>query len=437
MKRLLKAALVAVALTVPLTYSAPSHAVIVETLAAGVVIDQLSASLRSALEQAKAVGNLFMAKMLQNGLDLLDAWKKTNTDLINTAFDRLDASMQDGFRKIDALAAEAAQLRTETVQDVERLSGEWAQIVSTLPLAKGAAFILDYGPRVLLSKGTDDIPMRVVGPNLSQASAVLTLPSGEKVSISAAAAQELDAILKRSSFTFSPTEASYAKLRVTYNAADVTGFFGFWGQWFPNTQTSELPIWLLPETLGHYSLTTRVTQHNVETSEYVVSTGGRGQDAPYEVGIVVRQDLRDAGWRVDIEHFGERFSADNRGGDNGTCSGVRMPSLSPNGFTFFMDLGHVRKGFPPHNSDAFVNCDVHVPLIRTVDTEVDGPSSEGTITWDEATLPLPPELTSLQMKVDYFDKSHFELQGDRTLPFLDVRKDQAGLHLQPNAPRFF
>jgi hypothetical protein len=408
---------------------------IVGTLATGAVIDKLEQGFNEALNTYQAEKNLLLAELMKESLDLLDTWKATNVSLINTAFDKLDASTQKAFNDMNALLQDVKGAETTTVHDVKDITAQWAQIVASVPLVNAAPTILDYGPRVVVPLGADEVAVKVSGPNMAYADANLVLPDGSQMPLTSSTAMLLTSIVKRGAFKTDASKASYQTLQITYNHANITGPFGFWGHWFPERQMASLNVWVLPQHVATYELTSKVHHDKVTYDTFDISIGGSGKDKPVLIGVNIPAPKHDAGWRIDTDNIGKLKVAD-LGGDHGSCAGIWDGTLSANGFEYNLQMGHVTRWDGKH--DAHQGCKLTVPIVLHEDEVIDGPPSSGTFDWGaELPIDLPDQLASYEMNVVFFDGTSQVATGERELTYGRLHQDGAKLVFQPEVPKDF
>jgi hypothetical protein len=399
------------------------------------VLDDLGGRMNGAIEGARHQGDLFTWGLFQHGLDLLDAWKTTNKDLMNTAFGKLDDSTQHMFNQMDALVEKVTQNKEITFDEIKDVTAQWSQTLAGLPLSNASIDVLDYKPRVIVPFGENTIELTIVGPNISNANAELTDQNGIKLALQKSKAYELLLRLKRESLPFEDKNSEWVTYKLNFDK-EPTALFE------REPTQRDLQVWLLPKRLAHYKLETVVSVAYVDKSTFVAHPSGKGKDSAYDYAVPVPAQLQKDGWRIDITKLkslkGREWITD-RGGDHGHCSGIRENTLTENGFIFFMDLGH-KTGTFGKKSDAYQNCEVTVPIYKTRDEDEKGPPIEGDVSWNADTaIDLPRNLKSFKVTFSVFNGRDIIVTDTSNVPlsYLSVLREGSVLIFRPNPPSDF
>jgi hypothetical protein len=350
--------------------ASPAHAAAKGVLA-GVLVGDLEGQANSVIDNARNSGDFLIWRMAEQAKAVLEAWKKANTDILNTAFEGLSEANREMFDGIDATLTRASKERELAVGDAQKITLEWAQIIKSLPFTNSEAELLSYSPRVILPVGDAPITLRMNGPRLAGSKATLQGSDKSTLTVTPSLEQELLARIDRKSLKFDNTRPTF----VTYEL----NFIQKSGVVRDTPAQRMLTIWLPPKVLGTYTISNQINHTDIESKEFNADIGGKGKDSGYPVTISVPPDMKQQGWKIDTA----RIRAPrpgwiiDRGGDNGSCSGPVASTISEDGFVFNIQLGH-RTGNFGKKSDAWQNCSVLVPIYREVKSVRPGGPLTGT-----------------------------------------------------------
>ena len=206
--------------TLVLSFGLPAHrvhAVIPEGIATGVLMDKFFGSLDETIRKAREAGDFLLWRAAIQMRDALDGWKRTNSSLIEKAFDELDKSQQEIFRKIDSLYDSAVLDKDITIAQVEDISLQFSQIISKLPLVSDDPWVMDYNPRVIAPVGEDRFLLTVKGPNLARAEATLDIGGGEPLSMDGPREAEIAQSLERNALPFADSTSTFHKISLSFD----------------------------------------------------------------------------------------------------------------------------------------------------------------------------------------------------------------------------
>jgi len=402
-----------------------ARAAIAETAATGAVLGQLKQTADDIISKARDAGDFLLWRFGIQLKDLLDAWEKTNSALLDKIFNKIDKEKQDALRGINATIDKTLIEKNLTVEQIRSISAEWAQIISTTIVASSKPYVMHYSPRVLLPEGENIIRIQVVGPNLGRAEAQLTVPSNRIAKPINPTSHNLRFPITRSYLSFPETESTTAAFTLSY-LSNPGGLLSFGSR-----STNEIEFWLLPAQLGRYEINTRVTVDNRETTTRIVNLGqfkGRNSRIPRAVPVP------DAalGWKLDLTQR-RSIRLIQGGADRGRCEGIHETSITENGLTMFARVDNRDRG--PFRRDAWTNCSISLPLYRVTSSEIDGPGSTGTLNWTkDQSFRLPAQMKSTMITVDLFDKRRIIATGQASDKYLDIRAEGGLIIFRPRPP---
>lgn len=393
------------------------------------VIGDIEGKANNIINNAKSAGNEFTAALAKNALDVINAWKIANKELIEETFKKLDDSDQKFFNNLDAALEKISHEREITFANAQQLTVQWATIVGNLPFASKDAELYYYTPRVIAPVGNSVISVSLTGPRLANSNPLLVDDQQRRLALRHSTEFELVANIDRKTLKFADTELSFMNLHLTFVKSS--------GLLSSENSGRDMQIWLLPKIMAHYSIRTKVNTD--ETSTFTIDVFGKGKDAPYNILISIPPDLKEQKWKLDTEKLLRNdYQIVDLGGDHGHCTGLRRESLSSESFVFYIDLGHRTVGFT--KSDAWQNCRLTIPVKRLKHQAIDGPTFEGDLNWtDDKPINLPPDMTSYTVSLKMFDGRSYIVTDIDHLPYgsLSIIKHDQSLIFRPNPPKDF
>ena len=403
-----------------------TRAAIMEGATAALVINQLHDRFSDLIDKARDSGDFLTWRVAITGRDLIDAFQKSNVEVINVAFDKLDKQKQDVLRGIDANLDKLISQKNMTLDAAESISAEWSQIISTTYVASSRPYVMNYKPRVVVPEGEQTINLQVIGPNMGRAGALIKNGPFSKIKPTTPLDQTAVFNLKRSNFSFPETESQILRLDVAYKVPKYLIF--------NDTATNNIELWLLPSRLAHYKLTTKVQTTTRENVTRIVNLGQfKGRNSRIPRAVLVPDSA--LGWRLDLTRRSE-IRLVQGGADKGRCEGIEEQSITENGLTMFARVDNRDRPF--NRRDAWTDCSSSLPLYRTSKSETDGIGADGDLSWTkDVVVRLPPDLVSMNIQLDLFDKRSRSFTGSGSDKYVDVRKEGDQLLLKPVPPRDF
>jgi hypothetical protein len=419
----------------------PAGAFILEGVGVSILMDQFFGSLDGTIEKAKDAGDFVLWRAAIQVRDALDAWKRTNSDLLDKAFDELDEAESKLIRDVNALLDEGTLQVGIALDRAEDISLQFSQTLSDTIFSSSNPWVMSYSPRVITPIGEDNFLLVVRGPNLAKADARLDLAT--PIDMLGPRASEVAAPMVRAGLPFETLTSKFETMPLSYDAV-ATVWYKPW-TWLDSSRgQSDLTFWLLPEIPAQYQITTTVRVDSPTTRTRRLSMGsftGRNSEIDRVVPIPGYED----GWRLDTSRRNQ-IRLHDTGSDHGRCEGIRERTITANGLTMYARVDN-RDDWRGRR-DAFVNCDITLPLIKPGTADVDGPSKparqEGQelgwedLAWNkDGTFELPGNLVALRIVVRTFDKSERTYTGTATDRFLQIFQNDGLLRLRAEAPRDF
>ncbi|MET4312713.1 hypothetical protein [Bradyrhizobium sp. RT4b] len=405
----------------------PANAVISEVVGGTILLNKMKESVGSLIDQARDAGDFTMWRALITMRDALDAFERTSGSLLDKAFKDLDKAQQDFFRKADADIDKLTIVKDTTLDDINGITAQWAQIIGTTLIGNGKPYVVSYSPRVVVPEGEDVIRLKILGPKFADADVRLVLSSSASIGGASPLAYEADFRLNRKELSFKDISSSFVDYSLDYKEDP--------DSWFnkERRKKSDLTLWLLPKRLAHYKITTRVTVSTRETDTKTVNLGqfkGRNSRIPRAVPVPDSA----LGWRIDLTRRNE-IRLIQGGADKGRCEGIEDNSITENGLTMFARVDN-RDQFM-NTRDAWTDCSISLPVYRIPPPqEADGPGQEGDLGWTkDDSFPLPANLISIKIETAIFDKRAPIFTGAGADKYFEIRSEGGLIILKPRPPR--
>lgn len=418
------------------TVASSAEAQISSGVVTHVLLGDLEKKADGVISRARNAGDALLWNAARQAKDVIEAWRNSNAQLLDKAFEGLDKISRELFQNIDSTLDQLSKERELAVGDVQRISVELAQLVKSIPGTNKDAELWYYTPRVIVPVGKDDVILRLIGPKLSQSKLEIKSPKNEPIAANVATEGEINARLNRQNLQFDQSTSRF----VTYTL----NFIQSEGTFKDKSVSRELTMWLPPTIMARYKITPKVRQITYEHQEYPTDVGGKGKDSPYPVTIAVRPDLANAGWEIDVDRVINPRPGwySDLGGDKADCAGLYNNQVSKESFVFNIQLGHKTKF--GGKSDAWKNCRVFVPVRRAVTKIIDAEPLEGELNWsDDKRREIPSEIVEVMIgkviEVKLFNgRTHIiDTQNRSPLGLLTVDDNGSSVLFKPRPPSQF
>ena len=383
--------------------------------------------------------------MAKQALAVIKAWKESNEALLNTAFDRLDQSTQNIFNEMDRTFTRFEADETIVMHDAQRLSANWIGFVKGLPFTNHNPEVFIYYPRVITPPppppgGGGIVPIHIIGPKLASADPSLSHSATGAVQLDRSAESELIANVNRSNLTFNDSASNLTSFKLSFHTAGFTWYNPF--SWFRRNPTErDLTVWLLPNTSAQYSIQQTVELSHTENDSFPLTLSPHGRDSTYPGSVPVPPDKLHDGWEIDTARvLGGPFWSNPEQSGGSSCTGPDRNSITPQGFTFNMQLGHNTDNFG-HHSDGSVTCKLTVPIMRVVKTSAPGEELKGNVNWyEDQPAVLAPNIKSYELNLKMFNGRSYNLTDKAKDPYevVEIIRQQPGrITFRPHAPQDF
>ncbi|MBX3350309.1 MAG: hypothetical protein KF747_16430 [Nitrospira sp.] len=382
------------------------------------------------MKKAEESGDYLMLRAAQSIKDALDLWKKTNKELLDDAYDKVDSQRFATVSGLKGLIGQIDQGLGDHITQANDLVVKSGQIVAELPLSKRQTYVLTFAPRIAPPTAVDNFQVRLQGVRLDQGDPRLFV-DGKAASRILPGPTEVQFTVPVASLKRKPHELSVHRLPMTYTSPPESWWKGIFNN--RETLTREIPVITLPQQLGDYALTYRRKIKREAKEEVVTDYQQSKKKNDNDERVFPPPQLQghnDWQWKLDTVRF------DQGEGKAGRCEKIVDYKTSPNGVVVQYRLDEVRQGLdwgPGH-----VNCRVVGTIVRTYDDEVDGVRKEGSLGWTDAVTISHEEdaiSSSIELVLRTFDKQTLLAKADLHHKYFEVTHHQRGFVVTPKVPR--
>jgi len=138
----------------------------VSTVGTGLLIDRIGDELKSLLDEAASKGDFLMMRGAQEALYVLDAFKKSNIELLDVAFDKIGRERQAVLNQVRQTARDLEAGRVDTLARLEATSDQMDRLVRDATFKKTPT-IFRYRGGLVVPGETGDIQLRIAGHKLT------------------------------------------------------------------------------------------------------------------------------------------------------------------------------------------------------------------------------------------------------------------------------
>lgn len=388
------------------------------------------------IDRAEKAGNAVVNNAAERALELIDAWAKTNTDLLDKAFDEIEQERIAWFSEVDNTISRLERNEEIIVKDLNDLSVKWSGIIKDLPFTDKTPTIYSHSPKVILPSGEDVIAVQIYGPRLGRSISSISL-DGKDVPFDVVSDTQVFAKLDRRDLTFDPSKSVYHSLDVKYDE-NVFVFLSLstWGG--ERIVERNLTLWMLPQKMGTVQVTSKIQTVGWDTKDLSRSIRVNGRDQQQATFIEIPDAEQEKGWILDRQRLAALHKAKKlRSG--GGCTGLKANSMKNNGYVYLTQHGH-NTDWKGHKRGVDVACRTIIPVKKkkTVNSEVKSDLID--IGWSaDAFIPFPANQKRFSTAVQMFDGASYIVTPEANAPYglIKITKSDEGLHFRPLPPKDF
>lgn len=140
---------------------------IVGTLGTGMIVDKIGDKLNSLIDKARTSADFLAMRAAQEALYVLDAFKATNQELLDDAFDRIGEERQAILNAINTTVTEIEAGRVDTLERLQATTDQIDRLARTVTF-RSYPVIFRYRGSIVTPGETGDIRIAVDGSNLNK-----------------------------------------------------------------------------------------------------------------------------------------------------------------------------------------------------------------------------------------------------------------------------
>jgi hypothetical protein len=396
-------------------------------------LDGVEDKAENVMAKARAEGNALAWGVADAAKSVIDAWKDANKELLDDAFDGLEEQQRRLFNNMNETLTRLEDDQTILVRNAERLTAEWSGVIKDIPFVDHDPEVMNYRPRVITPVGEGEVPLVVVGPKLGGASPAMEIGE-EEIAVGSSTDNELLARVLRKNLVFDETASKFMEHKLTFDRT-VTVWYKPWTWGAKERVERQISIWLLPKQMASFEIVPTLPDELSTPGVYSTQVGGRGKDAPYPVAVPLAPIWIEQGYVYDTLAIAQNQFFSNAGGDNASCTGAKVDTITPKSFDFYMQMGHRSRG-----RDGWVNCNLAIPLVKKVPSTKKGNPITGILNWtDDSLQTLPDKTQGYTVTLKMFDGRSYVLTNETSDPtgVVEIEKTDTTIRFRPKPPRDF
>lgn len=397
-------------------------------------------SVNDAARRARETGDAVAAAFAEQALKIIAEWKKANTSLINTAFDRLDQTTRDTFTNINNIAVRLEKSEAVAYVDIQRTMAAAGGVIDRLPMASREPQVTFYWPAVLTPNNGQTVSVRIIGTGIANANPRIVDPKGD-IKIKKFGDNDIGFEVSRSMLSVSENQAKTTDFTLEYDYLK-SGSLNPLSREEKITRDRTIEIRTLPTIPGVVTFTQTVRDEDWERKTIgPITVGGRGKDNRFPTGYsLTPQEIADH-WVIDYEAQARAPFDDNHGdGDGGSsCTGYDPGRFTPTYAAFNIQHGH-KTDWKGHKSDAHQNCRIWVQVKRKTVAERDLPPDTKNLSWNSDTdFPLNNNFVSYKMSMTLYTGMNYNISSQQQIPYslFEIIQDNRLMKIRPRPQREF
>ncbi len=400
----------------------------------GIVLEELKDELNEVVRESLDRADYTISKAALQALGVIDTWKETNTDLLNTAFGKIDETSQELFAKTSTLINQFNEDIVSNLETARQITENANQITESIPTAGNRSFILRYSPLVISPSNKEKVLIRLRGVNLEKSEPKITLKDGSEVVMKIVGPQEVSFWLPKSELKYESNESTVNEIEISHTTRDGRTWY-YWPKYKRVKRT--LLIGTLPKMVGTYTLTGVRKTIQIDRKNYTCQIG-KFEGTNTNVHRIAHPL---AGYKWDLRNGTESrkaFRVTQGGGESARCQIVNWNVSTERGISVQARCDEIREfHFPNVRIKAgYVHCNLVGPVYREVPTEIPLAEQTGTLEWNiDKSIQLPEDIGSFELKVKTYDGKEAIATNTFSNSILDIEKVGNKLIIRSKVPR--
>lgn len=405
-----------------------------EVITTKLALNEIQKSLNETINQAMDRADYSVAQAAIQALSVLDAWKETNSDLLDKAFSEIDSNSRNLFSRMESISNEINNGFSNHLENADELVVKANQITENLPTSGKRSFILDYSPKVIYPTSDETILFTIKGVNLDKSEAKYKLQNGNYIELNILGPTRASIQLPVSEISFDHNKPNTALLEIEHETRD--GSYLFIIPAYDDVKR-KLLVSCLPIEAGKYELN-GTRNYEKEDRRMYTSNAGRFEATNSNVNKMANPL---EGYRWDLRN-GEESRKEFKvvttgGGEKGRCQIINWNASNEHGISIQARCDEIRevsaRGI--RWKPGYIHCGVEGPVYKMVSTTEPIAKSSGILNWNiDKSIPIPNNLESFQLRIKSYDGKERIISNDYSDGIIKVIKNNKNIVIRSLPP---
>ena len=404
-------------------------------IATGVIIDRIKKGLNEVVDESLDRADYSVAQAAIQALGVIDAWKDANKELLNTAFDRLDATTKNMFSETASLVNQVDKKVKDNLEIARQITENANQISESIPFADKRSFILRYAPTVINPSIQDKVLIKIRGVNLDKSEPKVYLKDGSLVDMKIVGPQEINFWLPLTELNIDKNKSQTHEIIITHKTRDGNKLLIK-----PKYKEVKRTLLLgtLPKIVGTYKLT---AVRSFEKEERRIETVNMGRFSGTNKNVFkVAQAPSGYRWdlRKGIEARKDFQIITTGGGEKGRCQVIVWNGSNEHGIKGQARCDQIRqiKNFSVRWKAGYIHCGIRGPIYRMLPTTKNITPIEGEIKWNkDLVITIPNDVTSFELKLSLYNGVDKAITNSFSNDLIQVTKEKGKVIIRSTPPQ--
>lgn len=376
---------------------------VVSGLSTSMTINQIKNGLQDLINKSLERADYSIAKASIQALGAIDAWKETNGDLLEKAFDELDEKSRNLFANASVLINQANQVGVNTLETSQQIIENANQITESITGSGKRSFILRYYPNVISPLVKDSVLITIRGVNLDRADVKVSLSNNKSIKTTALGPTEMRFWIPISEIHFDQNKHSTFEIKLNHKTR-VGNRMIFWSKYENVDRT--LLFGIPPMQVGNYTLDV-TRSFNKEERRIHTQDMGKFEGTNETIQKVANPpngylwDLRDG-----ISARSNFAIVSTGRGEAGRCREIIWNGSNEHGIIGSARCDEIRQVNPGgvRWDDGYKHCGIRGPIYRLIPTTEKLEPTNGFIKWGEdQIIELPIDVSSFTLMIKLYN----------------------------------
>ena len=397
---------------------------IVGTVTTAVTLNNIKEMLTSSVDQAAERLDYSVAIAGLQVLEAIETWEKTNSNLLDIAFNKLDSSAQDVFSNINSSLLKANGVAASNIKEVQEITLSLNQISESTIISENRSYILRQNPLVSPVDNNEVVTLRLSGVNLDKADPYIEI-KGKKAERRLLGSTKVEFDIPKSELESTNSKIALTTFTLKHTTRDGSYFF-----FIPKYKDVERQLTLatLPNFIGKYEIKINRAIKGREVKNYA-GDGGKFKGTNKTIKKVIKPKQ---GWKWLVDNR-EEFKVTTTGkGESAKCHKTPVWNDSTqNGVVISARVDKIRK--TTKWGDAYISCGLKGPIYKNIITNQIQYIKNRTLDWkSDRSETLPADTKSFEIRFTTFNgTTHIINNTFNNSKFFDVIKSGKTIIIRP------